>query len=262
MIIQNINPEIIDLGIISLRYYGILFGMGIFLGYFISKNLSIMKGFDIKILDKALLFIVVGIVIGAHLVHLLFYEPKSFINNPIRIIEIGSGLASHGGILGAFIGFYVYYKINKKIIFWEYVDLIVVSGSIAAPFIRLGNFFNSEIYGIKTDLPIGIIFKQAGETIPRHPTQLYEMIIGLFIFIFLYYFYKKNHNRIKNGTIFLIFMILYFTLRFLIEFLKEYQGIDNNLFFTMGQYLSLPFIIMGLFIFIYKKFYLINLQKK
>ncbi len=262
MIVQNIDPEIIDLGIISLRYYGILFGLGIFSGYFIAKKLSIMKGFDIKILDKALLFVVIGIVIGAHLIHLVFYEPESFINNPIRIIEIGSGLASHGGILGAFLGFFIYSKINKNINFWEYVDIIVVSGSIAAPFIRLGNFFNSEIYGIKTDLPIGIIFKRAGETIPRHPTQLYEMVIGIFIFLFLYYFYKKNHTKIKNGTIFLIFMILYFTLRFLIEFLKEYQGIDNNLFLTMGQFLSLPFITAGLFIFIYKKFYLINLQKK
>lgn len=253
MYIHNIDPEFLKLGPITIRYYGLLFGTGIFAAYFIARKFFRLKNHPDAMLDKLLIYLIIGLVLGAHFVHLAFYEPKAFIDNPIRIIQVGSGLASHGGFLGAIIGLYLFSR-KHKINFWEYADVLAVGGSIVGIFIRLGNFFNSEIYGRATDLPLGVVFQRRGETLPRHPSQLYEMAIGIVIFLILYFFYKKYYTRVKDGMMLYSFVILYFTTRFFIEYVKEYQVLNSSFPFTMGQLLSAPLVLFGFFIF-YKKDY-------
>ncbi len=246
--IWDINPILLTIGPVSIRYYGLLYALGIMTGYLISRSFLRRKGFKDEIFDKLMLYIIVGLVLGAHLGHLVFYEPASFINNPIRIFQIGKGLASHGGIIGVIIAIWAFTRKRKGLRFLDFCDVVSVGGSILVPFIRLGNFFNSEIYGRATNSPFAVIFKRR-DNIPRHPTQFYEMIIGLSIFFFIYYYYKKNLDRLKEGAIFLIFSMLFFTTRFLIEYLKEYQAISPNFPLTMGQLLSLPLAIAAFIIY-------------
>jgi len=246
--IWNIDPILVTIGPISIRYYGLLYALGIMTGYLIARSFFRKKGFKDEIFDKLMIYIIVGLVLGAHLGHLVFYEPSAFINNPIRILQIGKGLASHGGIIGVIIAIWIFTRKRKEIRFLDLCDVISIGGSILVPFIRLGNFFNSEIYGRATDLPFAIVFKRR-DNIPRHPTQFYEMILGLGIFFFIYYYYKKNMTRLKEGAIFLQFSMLFFTTRFLIEYFKEYQAVSSSFPFTMGQILSLPLAIAAFIIY-------------
>ncbi|MCK5268801.1 MAG: prolipoprotein diacylglyceryl transferase [Spirochaetes bacterium] len=263
MLIQNINPVMLEIanlpivGTISLRYYGVLYALGIITAFLICRSFFRKKNYPDEIFEKLIVYVVIGLILGAHFVHLIFYEPASIFNNPIRIIQLGKGLASHGGLLGTLVAVYIFTK-KRKLKFWEFLDTITIGGALMVPFIRLGNFFNSEIYGRVTDSPLGVIFKIRGETQPRHPSQLYEMMVGILIFLFLYFFYKKNYKRIKHGTMFYLFLIMYFITRFLLEFVKEYQAVSASFPFTMGQMLSVPLIIIGIYVFIKKKYYKLN----
>jgi phosphatidylglycerol:prolipoprotein diacylglycerol transferase len=240
-----------------LKYYGLLFVTGLILGYHIVKKIYGKENVPIENLDKILIYIVVGTVLGARLGHCFFYEPDYFFKNPIEILlpikKIGDsysfvgfqGLASHGGTIGVLIAVIMYCKKYKVNLLWQ-LDRIAIAVPVAAAFIRFGNFMNSEIYGKPTDGSWGVVFVK-DDLIPRHPTQLYEAFSYLLIFAILYFLYKSKISQKGNGLIFGCFLVLLFMARFCIEYFKENQeSFENQMPINMGQLLSIPFIITGL----------------
>ncbi len=159
------------------------------------------------------------------------------------------GLASHGGTLGIMIAMYFFSRnVSKRSMLWIF-DRIVVPTALVAAMIRTGNLMNSEIYGVQTTLPWGFIFERNGETVAKHPTQLYEALAYLFTFALVMYMYWKTRAKNKEGLIFGVFFILIFGARFLIEFIKEDQeAFEAGMTLNMGQWLSIPFVLLGAFL--------------
>ncbi|MCD4683085.1 MAG: prolipoprotein diacylglyceryl transferase [Bacteroidales bacterium] len=248
-IIWDVNPEIFRIGNFAIRWYGILFALGFVIGYIILGQIFKKENIPSKLLDTVTTYMVIATVIGARLGHFLFYEPEYFLQNPLQILKIWEGgLASHGAAIGIFIALYIFSRKINKPYFWT-LDRIAIVVALAGFFIRIGNLMNSEIYGIETSLPWGFIFVLWGETVPKHPTQIYEGLSYLIIFFILYSIYLKKGTQLKHGYLFGLFMILLFSVRFLIEFIKEPQvGFEENMILNMGQILSIPFILIGTFI--------------
>lgn len=247
-----------------LKYYGLLFITGLLLAHYVEKRIYIKENIPLEKLEKLFIYIVVGTILGARLGHCFFYEPSYYFQNPIEILlpikKIGDtykfigfqGLASHGGTIGVLIAIGMYCKKYKTNFLWV-LDRIAIVAPIAAAFIRFGNFMNSEIYGKPTNGHWGVIF-QRDDLIPRHPTQLYEAFSYLLIFGILLFIYKKKTIEKSNGLILGVFLIIFFSVRFIIEFFKENQvGFENEMAINMGQILSMPFIIVGLILIFVKK---------
>ncbi len=251
-IVWDVSPEIFNLGPITVRWYGVLFATAFITGYYIFKYFFKREGYRIELLDKLLLYVALGIIIGARLGHVIFYDPYYYFSNPLKILAIWEGgLASHGAAIGLLIALYLWHKKEKTPMLWL-LDRIAVVVAIGGMFVRLGNLMNSEIYGIETSLPWGFIFVREGETIPKHPTQIYEAFSYLLIFIILFTAYNKNWLFPKQGLAFGCFLILLFGARFLIEYIKNPQEeFENYLPLFMGQILSIPFIIAGTALIIY-----------
>ena len=261
----NVDPELVKLfGVISIRYYSLLFAAGLFLGYSIVKKMYEKEGLPQENLDKLALYVFIGTVLGARLGHCLFYEPAYFLSHPLEMllpIQNGPdgwhftgfhGLASHGGILGVFLAIYWYCCKTGDQLFAT-LDRVAIAGALAGTFIRLGNFMNSEIIGKATHSNYGVVFKQVDD-LPRHPAQLYEAVAYFLIFLVIFYVYKNRDTQKKKGFIFGLFFVLLFVSRFLIEFFKENQvGFEDALTINMGQILSLPFIAAGLLVMIWKR---------
>lgn len=254
----NINPEIINLNGFSLRYYGILFAGGIMLCLYVLKGIFKNENIPIKKLDTLTFYGVIGIFVGARLGHCLFYDPAYYFNHPLEMLlplqltNAGTyqftgyqGLASHGGILGLIVALILYAKkTNESII--KTIDLISVVAPLGGCFIRLGNLMNSEVIGFPTQVPWAFIFVRE-DNLPRHPTQLYEAISYLAIFIFTFLLYKTSRHKFQDGFFFGFSFSLLFTARFFIEFMKERQvPFEEQLPLDMGQLLSIPFILVGL----------------
>ena len=259
----NIDPEIVHLFGVSLRYYGVLFVGGLVLCIYILK--WIFKNEDIPLtnLDKLSIYGMIGIFAGARLGHCLFYDPSYYFSHPLEMLlpiqrsaEGGytftgySGLASHGGAIGLLIALIVYAKkTNESII--KTIDLIAVVAPLGGCFIRLANLMNSEIVGIPTNVPWAFIFVRE-DNLPRHPAQLYEAISYLLIFGLLFYIYKTKREKLQNGFFFGLSIALIFVARFFIEFIKEKQvPFEEQMKLDMGQLLSIPFILVGIGFIIY-----------
>lgn len=249
----NVNPEIVQIGPIHLRWYSLMFVISFVLGMYIYKKMIIREGKPLVLSEKILMPVFLGTLLGARLGHCLFYQPDYFLSRPLEIFLpfrggqfVGyEGLASHGAAIGILLGLYYYSRKNKLSYLWT-MDRVVISVALAGFFIRMGNLMNSEIYGHETTLPWGIIFVRAGETVPKHPTQLYEGFSYLFIFVLLYLIYLKKQPPFRDGIIFGIFLILLFSARFLIEFVKEVQvDFEGSMVLNMGQWLSIPLILVG-----------------
>jgi|WetSurSiteA1Bulk_404760.scaffolds.fasta_scaffold00405_7 phosphatidylglycerol---prolipoprotein diacylglyceryl transferase len=259
----NADPEIINVLGISIRYYGLLFVSGLILCIFILGWIYKRENIPSEHLEKLSIYGMIGILIGARLGHCLFYEPSYYLSHPLEMIlpitfppEGGikfsgyQGLASHGGVLGLLIALYIYSRKTKHSMI-DTIDLIAVVAGLSFGFIRLGNFMNSEIIGMPTTKPWGVIFERV-DNIPRHPAQLYEAISYFIIFTIMMLLYKKMRARLKNGFLFGLGTVLFFTARFVIEFVKENQvGFEDRMALNMGQLLSLPFIAMGIGFIIY-----------
>ena len=244
--IWDIEPAIFKAGFLELRYYGILFASGVMAAFYLTSYVLTEKRVSKAQMDSLLIYVVAGIILGAHLIHLIFYEPESFINNPVRIIQLGSGLASHGGLLGGCLGVYLFCRRNNKE-FSTFLGAIFFGVPLAGSFVRIGNFFNSEIIGKPTDSIFGIIFQRI-DTIPRHPSQLYEALFLLLLFSLFLWLHKKKPRT--GGFFFYVFVVAYFGFRFFIEFTKEHQSSlnDGNQLLTMGQWLSVPVVLTGLYL--------------
>ena len=245
----SVSPEILHFGNVSVRWYGLLFALTFIVGYEILAYIFRRENVDVKKLDVLTIYIVLGTVIGARLGHCLFYSPSYYLSNPIEIIKIWEGgLASHGGAIGIIFAIWLFVRRNRSFSMLWILDRLVIVVALGGLFIRTGNFFNSEIYGLPSTAPWAVIFTAIDE-IPRHPTQLYEGLVYFCIFLLLFSIYKtKGFNNFKSGFIFGLFFILTFTARFLIEFVKEVQSsFESGMVLDMGQILSIPFILIGIY---------------
>ncbi|WP_291723709.1 prolipoprotein diacylglyceryl transferase [Bernardetia sp.] len=252
----DVSPEILQWKFINLRWYGLLFATGFIVGYFIFSKIYKIEGKPQEDLETLLTYMVIATVIGSRLGHCLFYDPVYYLSNPLEIFKIWKGgLASHGGTIGLLIALFLYSRRHPDQPYLWLLDRIVIPIALAGAFIRLGNLMNSEIYGGATDLPWGFIFLQNGETIPKHPTQLYEAGSYVLIFLYLMFSYLQMKRYVPRGRIFGQFLMLLFGARFLIEFVKNVQEaweIDMVATYgiNMGQLLSIPFIVVGTVFFV------------
>lgn len=248
----NVDPEIFRIGSIAVRWYGLMFASAFFFGYLIFTKFFKNEDIKIELLDQLLIYVAIGTVLGARLGHCLFYQPEYYLNNPLEIFMVWKGgLASHGAAIGIPIALYLFARKNNKRYFWL-IDRVVIAVALGGMFIRLGNLMNSEIYGIETSLPWGFVFLRDGQTIPKHPTQIYEALSYLAIFVLLYVWYWRKKGVLKDGVVFSVFLILLFTVRFFIEFVKEVQvPFEQGMQLNMGQILSIPFIMAGIGLLVY-----------
>jgi prolipoprotein diacylglyceryl transferase len=246
----NVNPEIFNLGPFSVRWYGLLFASGFLLGYYIGERMFKSEDVDPKWLDSLFFYLIIATIIGARLGHVFFYGWDYYSQNLSEIYKVWhGGLASHGGALGILVALYIHSKlVTKRSMLWS-LDRVVVPTALVAAFIRLGNLMNSEIYGIETKLPWGIIFERNHEIVPKHPTQIYEALAYLFAFGVMMYLYWRTNSKNKPGLLLGTFFILIFGSRFFIEFIKENQeAFESGMVLNMGQWLSIPFVLFGVFL--------------
>ncbi|HEY5462152.1 MAG TPA: prolipoprotein diacylglyceryl transferase [Hanamia sp.] len=259
----NINPEIFRIGGFAIRYYSLMFAAAFYFSYLILSKIYKRESVSIHLLDKLAIFVILGTLIGARLGQVFFYEFGYYKQHLLEIIlpfsiQQGNfewtgyqGLASHGGAIGILIALGWYCKKYKQSFLWV-IDRLVIVVALSGFFIRVGNLFNSEIIGKPTNLPWAFIFERV-DFIPRHPAQLYEAICYLIIFFILWHIYNKRGLQLKQGFLFGLFLVLVFSVRFLMEFLKENQEVfENTLPINMGQILSIPFMIVGLY-FVFRK---------
>ena len=247
---HNISPVLFSIGPFSIRYYSILFACAFLLGLFLITKVFEIKKIDTGLVQPLFITIFICVIVGARLGHVLFYRPRYFFQHPLEIFMIWrGGLASHGAAIAMLIGMILFAR-KHRIPFYRLADSLVIPVSIGTSFIRLGNFFNSEIVGRVTSVPWAVkflLYPEPGGRPPRwrHPSQLYEMGIGILIFVTLWTLLKKKRETLKDGFLLFLCMLMYFTLRFLVEFVKESSFIINGVPLTTGQYLSIPFIIFS-----------------
>ena len=260
----DFDPEIFSIGNHGVRWYGLMIALGLYTAFLIFKRYLRGDKLTPEMVDSLLGYVAICAIVGARLGHCFFYEPGYYLKNPLEILKIWKGgLASHGWAIGILVALWLYNR-KYKIPFLWLMDRIVVGVALVAVFIRMGNFFNSEIYGLPTSLPWGVEFvrdrlydSSTGEllpTVPRHPTQFYEALSYLLIFVLSFTFYRKRHMEVRDGFMFGTFMIALFGARFLIEFVKNDQvAFEAGMSFNMGQLLSLPFIFAGIAIIVLTK---------
>jgi len=264
------NEVFFKLGPIAIHWYSLMFIVAFTLGYYIIKRIYQNENKPVELVEPLFIYVIFGTLVGARLGEVFFYNWDYFQNNLIEIflpikkdpnesLLFGTisgfkfvgfrGLASHGATIGIISAMFLYkYKFKFDSVLWIF-DRIVIPISIGGMFVRIGNFFNSEIVGDYTGNNFGIIFANRGEIYPRHPAQLYEAMGYLILFIVLRHLYWKTDYRKKKGFIFGLFLICLFSIRVLVEFVKESQGgnLEDYLgILSTGQWLSVPFIILGI----------------
>lgn len=253
------DPVLFSLGGVEIRYYGLMWVLAIFVGAKFFENFVKREGLDESVSDSVFWYGTLGTIIGARLGHCLFYDPAYYLTNPLEIITgfRDGGLASHGAALGLLVGLWLFARKNKLPYIWG-LDRIMIAVGIGGAFVRFGNLFNSEIFGGPTTLPWGFKFLISREwqsvcaPAACHPTQIYEALCYLATFVvLLWMYYRKDYGRRRPGAIFGVGLIGVFLTRFFIEYVKlEQGGADTGLFLKMGQILSIPFVVMGLWMLI------------
>lgn len=255
----DVTPEIIE-GWKTPNYYGLLFVTGLILGYYVIRKMFRKEGVPDEKLDKLVLYVVVATIVGARLGHVFFYDWGYYSQHLGEIFKVWEGgLASHGGAIALVFALYLYNRTTLHKPYLWILDRMAAPIAIAATFIRLGNLMNSEIVGRPTDVPwafefVHYINDTTGQfdPTPRHPAQLYEAIMYLCIFGILMYLYWKRNAWKQQGLIFSIFLILLFGGRFIVEYFKMGQSAyDETLTINTGQQLSIPFVVVGIIIFIW-----------
>lgn len=255
----DFSPEIFKIGSLEVRYYGLLWAASFFIGFTLMRKIFLKEGKKEALLDPLLYAVLIGAILGARLGHVFFYDWDYYQNNLGDILKVWQGgLASHGGAIGVILALWWYAKKKLEGDFLWIVDRVVIMVALSALFIRLGNFFNSEIVGTPTNLPWGVEFVRLPEYAGMllHPAQLYEAFFYLLIFLFLFYAYYKTKLFSYPGKPFGFFLVGVFTVRFFVEFVKESQGgIQSyvNDVLTSGQLLSIPFIILGIYFLFFRK---------
>jgi len=243
----DVNPEIFRIGSFAVRWYGLLFASSFLFGYIILNRIFKNENLSESVLDRLTVYVAIGVIVGARLGHCLFYEPGYYLSHPLEILKIWhGGLASHGASIGILIALWLFVRKEKKDYTWV-IDRVAIVVALSGLFIRMGNLMNSEIYGVETTVPWGFVFLRNGEHAPKHPTQIYEGLVYLLTFFLLFRMYWKKKGDVYQGLLISIFLILIFTSRFFIEYVKEPQvDFESSMILNMGQLLSLPFIAMGI----------------
>ena len=253
MFIHNINPVLVELGPLQVRYYGLFYALGFVIAYFLIYHLAKRKSLNIIKDDVAdlILYLVIGVVAGARIAYVLFYNLPFYLRNPFEIIAVWhGGLSFHGGLIGAVIVTFFFCR-KKKIEFYDIADIVVIPVAFALALGRIGNFINAELYGRITDVSWCVDYSknQYVSDAPlgcRHPSQIYESIKNFFIFAVLWFIKDK---KLPKGFMFWTFVALYGLLRTIMEFFRqpdEQLGFVFN-YFTAGQLLSFPLFLIGLF---------------
>ena len=255
--------EGINLGFYTIQYYSLMFVIAFVVGWFIMKSIYKNEKVSLEKLDSLFIYMVLAILIGARLGHVIFYQSELITEDffsiflPISTVDgikfTGfRGLASHGAAIGVIIAMFMYSKkVLKQPILWI-LDRVVVPVAFGAILVRFGNFMNSEIVGKATNSDFGVVFTKLGEDFPRHPAQLYEAIGYVFVFVLLLYVYWKTEKRKQRGYLFGLFLVTLWSVRFVVEFFKKSQeGFEDMGIFkdtiSTGQWLSIPFILLGVY---------------
>jgi phosphatidylglycerol:prolipoprotein diacylglycerol transferase len=246
----NINPTIFKFGPLQIRWYGVMYILGFISSYLLVKYQIRKKGLktDMDIINDLYLFMIVGLIIGARLGYIVFYNLQFYLAHPLKLFATWEGgMSFHGGLVGIIIACLIFVK-KRNISFWETADLVIVTAPIGLAFGRLGNFINAELYGRATSMPWGMVFPLGGN-IPRHPSQLYELFFeGILLFAILWWL--KNFS-LKKGTLFCVFLFFYSLFRFFAEFFREPDPQLGFVFssITMGQILSVCMGLAGIVLF-------------
>jgi prolipoprotein diacylglyceryl transferase len=261
-IIWNPSIEAFSIGSYSFRWYSLCWLFGLVIAYFVVRKLYKEQKIKDELFDPLFFYCFFGILIGARLGHCIFYQPDYFLTSfkgfvemllPIHFLPDGgwkmtgyAGLASHGGTAGLMLALWLYCK-RTKLSLWTVLDNIAIATGTTACFIRLGNLMNSEIIGKASDVSWAFIFEKV-DMLPRHPSQLYEAIAYALLFVIMWALHKKWPQKIGTGWYFGFCLTYIFTFRFLIEYTKELQeAFEASLPIDMGQILSIPFIIIGVY---------------
>lgn len=278
----NVDPVLFSLGGLQVRWYGLLWALGFFIGYYVMQRIYRKEKMTEDSMYSLLMYMLISTIIGARLGHCLFYQPEEYLAHPIDILKIWEGgLASHGGAIGILVGLWLYvrsYNKSKKkkdekqsINYIWILDRIVVAVCLVGALIRVGNVMNHEIYGTPTSLPWGFVFLRGAEQfcgtfdnytpcfawnapcppsewLPCHPTGFYEAFFCLVAMgILLWMYYKRDLGHKQPGLMFGTFLVIIFGSRICIEFLKNVQvDFERDMTFDMGQWLSFPFVLVGI----------------
>ena len=286
----NVDPILIHIGDGGIRWYGLLWAIGIYICYLIELKMYKHENCPPEWIDKLFMWMVIGLIIGARVGHCWFYEwhdvtlpsmkaycqymgistdpvqifgwtinyRNPYIEHPFKLLKIWEGgLSSHGGAFGLLTAAWL---LHKKVFSKEpkfhtsllwIMDRLVVGVCVTATLIRLGNLMNSEIYGTPTDVPWGFIFVRDGQTVPCHPTQIYEMLYCIVAFVVTWLMYWKGKAYKREGLLLGVFLEIIFFTRFMLEFIKNDQELfEADHLLNMGQLLSLPFVIWGIYLII------------
>jgi phosphatidylglycerol:prolipoprotein diacylglycerol transferase len=252
----SINPVVMSLGFIDIRWYSLAYIFAFILGSVIIKRLNISSYrliSDNKI-DKFFIWAIIGVILGGRIGYVLFYQTNLFFTKPTYILEIwNGGMSFHGGLIGMILSIYLF-SLKYKIQFFYLSDLVSLVAPIGLFLGRISNFINTELYGRVTDFPLAIIYPLVDNN-PRHPSQLYEAFFeGIILFLILLFYFSKKPKKYIIGTISGLFLIFYSIFRFLIEYLREPDYHLGLIFyyFSMGQLLCIPFLLAGLWIVVRK----------
>ena len=246
----SIDPILLSIGFVEIRWYSLSYIFGLIIGFVIMKKLNNSRGklISYELLDNFFIWAVLGIILGGRIGYVLIYQHKIFLNNPFYLFEIwNGGMSFHGGLFGIIVSIYIFSRINN-INFFYLSDLVSVVAPLGLFLGRIANFINTELIGRPTEFFISVIYPSV-DSLPRHPSQLYEAFFeGIVLFIILFYISIKKINKKNHGLLSGLFLSLYAIFRFLIEFLREP---DSNLglffnIFSMGQILSIPLLIFGI----------------
>ena len=242
----NVNPILIQIGPLTVRWYGVFFAAAFLVGYWIMRAIYRREGADLASLDRLLLYMLLGAVLGARVGHVLFYDPHYYAAHPLEIVKIWEGgLASHGGTVGILVALYLFTRRAGGPPYLWLLDRVAIPTALGGALIRMGNFFNSEIVGTPTSGWWGVVFDRV-DSLPRHPVQLYEAVAYGLIFLVLLSIYRHRAPTLPAGRLLGLFLLLVFSARVLLEFVKTPQAdYEAGFVLTVGQLLSFPFILVG-----------------
>lgn len=252
--IWNVSPIILSVGPLAIRWYSLMFLIGFFLSLYMIKRMCLWENKPEEKIEGLLTYAFLGTLIGARLGHVLFYDPLDYLSNPLSIFKIWEGgLASHGGSIGVVVAVYLFHRKQAEFgLFWLF-DRCAVLAIMTGSLIRIGNLMNSEILGRPTNVPWAFIFVRV-DGLPRHPVQIYEALCYAVIFSVSWLLYLQKKENTPDGQLLGLVLTGTFTARFFIEFLKEDQSaFEKGMILNMGQILSIPFVLAGIFLMIRSK---------
>jgi prolipoprotein diacylglyceryl transferase len=245
------DPVLLRIGSFEIMWYGLCWMLAMLIGGFFFYDFIKRERLDPRFFDRIFWWGVLVTIIGARLGHCLFYAPEYYLTHPIEMLYIREGgMASHGAAVGLLIGLWAFSRRSKLPYIWA-LDRVMIPVTLGGAIVRIGNLINSEIYGHATDLPWGFIFTRAGETVPMHPTQIYEALCYLATFaVLVFLHYKKDMGLKHPGVLFGVGLVGVFLTRFLIEFIKNVQEAKEiemiaTIGLNIGQLLSVPFVLAG-----------------